>query len=178
MIVADPVGVFCGLCVMDNLDAVSPVDLLNALIRRAGLSQAGFARACGYSRPSSVSRFFERERYIGGHFSSDLIERRFLPGLLGRGAPAITADEVWQLGRPSARKRAEDQVRDGDLKRAAVAVKKALDMFAKYELTNADERERRIMAAAAARIIVDDDDGTIDIEEAVRNISTLRRVGF
>ena len=163
---------------MDNLDASSPVDILSRLIRHAGLSQAGFARACGYSRPSSVSRFFERERYIGRYFSSDLIERRFLPGLVGRGTPAINADDVWKLGRPTARPRCAAQSGDADLKRTAEAVKRALDMFAKYELTNASDRERKVMAAAAARIIVEDHDGTIDIEEAVRNISTLRRIGF
>ncbi len=163
---------------MDNLNVSSPVDLLTRLIRRAELSQAGFARACGYSRPSSVSRFFERERYLDCHFSSDLIERRFLPGLVGRGDPPISADDVWQLGRPTAHARQEARSGDADLKRTAEAVKRALDVFAKYDLTDASDRERKIMAAAAARIIVEDHDGTIDIEEAIRNISTLRRIGF
>lgn len=125
-----------------------------------------------------MSRYFERERYIGRYFSSDLVERRFIPGLVGRGTPVINADDVWQLGRPTARPRYALHSCDAKLKHTAEAVKRALDLFAKYELTNANDCERMIMAAAAARIIVEDHDGTIDIEEVVRNISTLRRIGF
>ncbi|WMT88251.1 LexA family transcriptional regulator [Pelagibacterium sp. 26DY04] len=72
---------------------------VRSLRERAGLSMAAMAKAMGYRNASSYQRYEDANAYSGGHLKRDLVAK-LDRALVGKGTPAITEAEVWELAGP------------------------------------------------------------------------------
>lgn len=55
------------------------------------------AAACGYKTGSGYQRYERAADFPGGFLPPEFIADRLLKGLLGKGIPPITEDEIWSL---------------------------------------------------------------------------------
>ncbi len=69
------------------------------LRRRSGLTLAALASAMGYRGASSIQRYEDAKSYRSGYPSDEFV-RKLEIGLVGRGKPAITSEDVYAIGGP------------------------------------------------------------------------------
>ena len=95
-------------------------DRLRLLRKRAGLSMDGLAAACGYKTGSVYQRYEKSAEFPSGYLPPEFIGDRLVKGLLGKGIPAITEDEIWSLAEARFRPAAPDRrpARDGKSRQA------------------------------------------------------------
>lgn len=72
-------------------------DRLNELRARSGLSIDALAKAMGFAGASSIQRYFRADQLKDEPLRPAII-KKLMGALVGRGKPAITADEVRALG--------------------------------------------------------------------------------
>lgn len=69
---------------------------LRELMHRAGLSMDELAKAMGYARASSIQRYMTDGEYKKKFISADFAEK-LEKAVVGKGAPPITRDEIWDM---------------------------------------------------------------------------------
>jgi phage repressor protein C with HTH and peptisase S24 domain len=75
-------------------------DRLKALRRRAGVSMAEAAAACGHKTPSGYQHYEDPKKFSRAYLPREMIEK-LLPVLVGRAAKGespVLSDELWELG--------------------------------------------------------------------------------
>jgi phage repressor protein C with HTH and peptisase S24 domain len=79
---------------------ISVTERLKALRRRAGVSMAEAASACGHKTPSGYQHYEDPKKFTRAYLPREMIEK-LLPVLVGKAAKGeapILAAELWELG--------------------------------------------------------------------------------
>jgi transcriptional regulator with XRE-family HTH domain len=72
---------------------------VRALRKRAGYTLVALAKAMGFRGASSLQRYESPNDYAGGYLKRELVGQ-LEKALIGRGAPPISREEVWELAGP------------------------------------------------------------------------------